>query len=383
MSIRFEELRRHAEDDRLSPIWAIIILVVFSLLIFWLFFAQVVIYKSGDGYIQSKAPLHILAFGKPGYLKEVSVSLGQRVNKGDLIARLDRPDISQHIASLTAQASLYRQQLAVADKEMDLARVRAASSQETLSEQLKSLEQQQAIQQSQIENQKKLLKQLESLTFKGGSSKSKILREKLLINKEFLQKERLLEQKILLTAEIKQAEEELTAELTRIDRQTIKTQSTLEEVKQQLSAALQASSEVKLYASQDSRVANIKSLRPGSWVNAGERIATLMPGKNNDLEAVITIDSKDALGHLREGQQANLHLKGFPWTQYGKVASRVSNIEKVKNQHHVTVYLKLDELALNDKIKLQHDMPLTAYIAVSQKSPWQLMLASLGHGVMR
>ena len=72
------------------------------------------------------------------------------------------------------------------------------------------------------------------------------------------------------------------------------------------------------------RIAEATQKRGGAYVPAGERLSTIVP--DGTLHAVADFTPGTAVGRIRVGQRARLRLEGYPWMQYGSVASRVDRV---------------------------------------------------------
>jgi multidrug resistance efflux pump len=72
------------------------------------------------------------------------------------------------------------------------------------------------------------------------------------------------------------------------------------------------------------RVAGLPVLRVGEFIPAGAQVGTIVPPER--LRAVADFVPSTALGVIRPGQRAWIHLSGFPWTQYGSISAVVSSV---------------------------------------------------------
>src|SRR5215472_769277 len=65
-------------------------------------------------------------------------------------------------------------------------------------------------------------------------------------------------------------------------------------------------------------------LRPGAVVQAGEKLASVVP--SGRLLIVAQFPAQAAFGRIRAGQAARLRLDGFPWSEFGAVCANVSQV---------------------------------------------------------
>ena len=78
---------------------------------------------------------------------------------------------------------------------------------------------------------------------------------------------------------------------------------------------------VELRADQDATVLTVAKVSPGSVMQSGEQLVTLVP-TGAKLEAEINIAGADA-GYVHQGEPVNIKLDTLPYTQYGTVEGEV------------------------------------------------------------
>ncbi len=122
---------------------------------------------------------------------------------------------------------------------------------------------------------------------------------------------------------------------------------------------------------------DVSPLRPGSYVQAGERLATVVPA--GPVRVVAEFEPLRALGRIRPGQAARLRLEAFPWTEYGTVSLRVRRVASETRNGTVRVELELYG-APSRSIPLQHGLPGRVEVEVERVSPLTLLLRAAGRG---
>lgn len=130
----------------------------------------------------------------------------------------------------------------------------------------------------------------------------------------------------------------------------------------------------------DGRVGHAVTLRPGSVIDAGTRIAVVVP--SGALRAVAFHDPATALGRVRPGQRARLRMDGFPWTNYGTLQATVSRVGNEPDQGRIRVELVLIPEP-GTRIPLQHGLGGVAEIEVDRATPASLVLDAAGRFLMR
>jgi membrane fusion protein (multidrug efflux system) len=128
------------------------------------------------------------------------------------------------------------------------------------------------------------------------------------------------------------------------------------------------------------RIEAVVDLRPGSVVEAGARVATVVP--SGTLRAVAFYDPSTSVGRVRPGQRARLRLHGFPWTKYGSIPASVDRVGNEPKDGNIRVELLLRPDP-GTRIPLQHGLPATAEVEVERVSPAALALDAAGRFLTR
>jgi multidrug resistance efflux pump len=128
------------------------------------------------------------------------------------------------------------------------------------------------------------------------------------------------------------------------------------------------------------RVESVVDLRPGSVVEPGARLATIVP--SGALRAVAFYDPATSVGRVQPGQRARLRLHGFPWTKYGSIPATVDRVGNEPKDGQIRVELVLRP-ERGSRIPLQHGLPGTAEVEVERVSPAALVLDAAGRFLTR
>jgi membrane fusion protein (multidrug efflux system) len=124
----------------------------------------------------------------------------------------------------------------------------------------------------------------------------------------------------------------------------------------------------------DGKLGEVSTVRVGSVVKEGDHLATVVAA--GKLRVVAQLAPASALGRVRAGQLARVRLDGFPWTEFGNVTARVSEVASEVRDNHARVELVI--LEHSDVIPLQHGMPARVEIEIEKASPLQLVLRAAG-----
>lgn len=116
-------------------------------------------------------------------------------------------------------------------------------------------------------------------------------------------------------------------------------------------------------------------LTPGSFVQAGDVIATLIP--DGELRVVAQFPHDQALGRLHAGLLGRMRLYGFPWTQYGSIPVRIAHVAEEAHQGQVRVELSIRNGSARN-IPLQHGLPGSVEVEIERASPAELVWRAVG-----
>jgi membrane fusion protein (multidrug efflux system) len=130
----------------------------------------------------------------------------------------------------------------------------------------------------------------------------------------------------------------------------------------------------RIVASVDGVVGEAAPLRAGAVITAGERLGSIVPAGR--LVVVARYNPATAAGRVHSGQQARLHLDGFPWTQFGAPVATVTRVSNEVRDGAVRVDL---DPAPGSRVPLRYGLPGNTEIEVERISPAMLLLRMTGH----
>jgi multidrug resistance efflux pump len=168
---------------------------------------------------------------------------------------------------------------------------------------------------------------------------------------------------------------ELTARLSRLRRELHESQT---EVSRSAMLLGDVEHELELHtirAPVAGRIGELRPLAPGRVIAAGARLGSLIP--RQELRVDCFFAPEEGLGWIRSGQAARVRLRGFPSTQYGSIAARVSGVAGEVQDGRLRVELELvraDDFPLG----LQHGLPAEVQVEVDRVSPLTLVLRAAG-----
>jgi multidrug resistance efflux pump len=122
------------------------------------------------------------------------------------------------------------------------------------------------------------------------------------------------------------------------------------------------------------RVGELREIRVGSVVQAGQVLGDILP--EGELHAVAWYTTV-AMGRLHPGQPARLRFPGYPWTQFGTLRAEVVTVGREPVWQQTRVELAIDNPRAS-RVPLQHSLPAVVEIEVERLSPLELLLRAAG-----
>ncbi|HWL86659.1 MAG TPA: HlyD family efflux transporter periplasmic adaptor subunit [Polyangiaceae bacterium] len=129
-----------------------------------------------------------------------------------------------------------------------------------------------------------------------------------------------------------------------------------------------------LRAPASGHIGEISNVRPGAFVDEGDRIGTIVA--RGDLRVVAEFKPAAAFGRIRPGQPARVRFDGFPWTEFGDVQASVADVAREVRDGRARV--ELGVVSANERIPMQHGLPGSVEVEVERTSPARLALRAAG-----
>jgi membrane fusion protein (multidrug efflux system) len=118
----------------------------------------------------------------------------------------------------------------------------------------------------------------------------------------------------------------------------------------------------------------VPEFREGSVVRAGVKLGSIIPPGGPRAVAMFPVA---AVGRIQPQQPARLRLHGFPWTQYGTVRARVTDVGNEASGGLIRVELSLMPHPYSP-IPIAHGLPGTAEVEIERVTPAVLVLRATG-----
>jgi multidrug resistance efflux pump len=381
MAVAFSRTLRALDADSSRPtLW--VLFVGSAVLIgwtIWFLFARLPLFEVTDSArLEVEREAHVVASPLAGRVVSAQLELGREVRVGDLLVQLDsrlerlqlqeeqarRAALDPQLNALRAQiiaekrAGTAQQQASSAALEEARARYREGDAGARFAE-----EQGARITRLHSEG---LISEIDFLRGKAEAEKLRATAESLRLNvtrQEREQRTRDIERQARL--------QELERSMRQIEGQAATSTATIHRLKEEVERRT-------IRAPLQARLGEVANLRVGSYVDEGDKIASLVP--TGELRVVANFPPPAVLGRIRPGQPARVRLQGFPWAQYGCIGSKVATVGSEVRDGHVRVELVLSS-SFHSLIPLQHGLPGSVEVEVDRISPFALVMRVAGQSL--
>lgn len=364
----------YADLNRNSVISPGIIVVLVILWTIWLVTMPIPVSKLGAGHVEiNRLPLDVIA-GTSGRLSQSGIQLGDKVEQGTLLFQLEseedhrliekaREAIEHHKRALKSQQEKHRREIssrsiskATLNTKVENLQYQLANAREQYQHQLETLamlsDANAAVSRLDLQREKMLIKQI----------KEKVMAKELELASAEADLQLLTEQDHLLQARIDQEDASLLAMI-----------STLEANLEEQNKVLRQKNIISPIAAQ---VAEVTPLQPGQWIDAGQHLASLFP--SGELEIVGFFKPSDVQGQISPGQTAKVYVDSFPWLNYGALDAEVAQADLAERDGSIRVRFQLLPASQNT-LPLEPGMSLSIRVQTDRKTPWELLLQSIGY----
>jgi membrane fusion protein (multidrug efflux system) len=367
-----------ADGFRRDLVWIGLAAVTLGLWSAWFFGARVRVFAmSTTARLEVEQAVHPVEALVEGRVIRTTLELGRAVETGEVLVALDSRDLELELAEARAHAAGLADQLRVLDREI------AAEEQVLREEQgMTSLALAEAkAQTSEAEAEARFALEKASrwkTLAKGGvvsgvdglaaEAQSQVQSERvraLVLGSQRLKQER----RTRISTQ--------TALLGRLAREQAELRATFATDEAAIDRLANELERHLIRAPVAGRLGEVASLRVGGVVEAGERLASVVP--EGRVSAVAFVSPAEAAGRIRPGQPARLRMDGVPWTQYGSLRARVRSVASEPRGGEVRVELALARRGVGGSaIPLEHGLPGVAEIEVERATPAELVLRAAG-----
>jgi len=320
----------------------------------WLAFAKTDEVVVASGKLQPIGDVKTIQMPVGGVLETMLVKDGQRVNKGQVLLRLDNEATLDRQASLRTTITAKQAQLRL--KEVELARY------------LNLNDTEQMVTRQNLVLETEILQRLEGLKAVGASAELQYLQQRNKVREVDGELAKLKVDRLRQIAIIEQALEQIKGELADLGSKLTELQVNIryQDVRSPV----------------DGVVFDLKPTGPGFVAQGSEPVMKIVPF--SALQAKVEIESSD-IGFVRVGRPADISIDSFPATDFGVLLGTVKGIGSdalppdERNQTYrfpATIALDTQQLKLKSgkSLPLQVGMSLTANIKLRKVTYLQLLL---------
>lgn len=391
-------------------IWVIALFFVSSLL--WAYKSHIDIVAIATGKIIPNGHVKIIQPLGIGTVTAIHVKEGQAVNKNDSLVELDDSTINAKITQLVSEQNYVTQQSKRLAKLFELQHIKPTK--ETAkddpilhsqwleyNDRLNTLKSQKNKRQAEFDSVKQQAKKLEAILPLISQRSSN---EKQLVDKNLFPKQKYLEteeRRITTLYDLKSQNnrvQELQQTIAEIDSQinhirsdfTKKNLEKREETKQKLSNIQQELIKLQIQKKALNLTAPINGIVQqliihtiGGIVTPAQELMIIVP-QSVKLEIEAVVENKD-IGFVHEGQSVSIKLDAFPFTKYGVLNGRITDLsdDAISDKDRGLIYkarisMEDKKIQVNDKyINLSPGMTASVEIKTGQRRLIEFFLAPL------
>ena len=337
-----------------SVTWLLVGATGFGLV--WLSVAQTDEVVTAPGELEPIGDVSVVQMPQGGVLQQMLVKEGQRVNKGEVLLRLDSE------ASTDREKSL-RQSIAAKTQELTL------KTQE-ISRFLEGNNAEQELARRNLSIDTNLLERLQKLQLTGAVSDVQVLSQRSRVNEG--------------EAKLQTLEADRQRQSSLFNQQIQSLKGDLADLRSRLTESRVNNRYQLIRSPVNGVVFDLKPTGPGFVGQGSEPLMKIVPF--NALKAKVEVDSSK-IGFVRTGQTVEISIDSFPSTDFGVVDGRIKRIgsdalppDQIKQTYRFPVEVQLDSQQLKLKngqaLPLQVGMSLTANIKLRKVTYLQLMLST-------
>jgi membrane fusion protein (multidrug efflux system) len=321
---------------------------------------------------QSANPVAALVAGR---LQSSALVLGQSVHAGDVLARLDASHETLRLAEEQSRLDAYGPRLQSLGREMAALRQAQSQDQQTLEAALRAARARSQEAAVGMDFARENERRLKEDSRAGGAAQVDALRAGSEAQKQSAAHDALLADALRLEGDARSRRSQQQAQIENLERALVTLEGNRNTTASSMARLQQEIAQLELRAPIDGVVAELQTLAAGSYVSAGQKIATVVP--RGALVIVAEFAPSAVLGRIRVGQSARMRLDGFAWTEFGSLPAEVTHVaSEIRDQ---TVRVELRPLPeANSRLVLQHGLPGTVEVRLEDSAPATLILRSVG-----
>lgn len=361
------------------------IFILFITAILWSVIAETDIVVTAQGNVTPEGDVVAVQSYLSGTVKNISVSEGQHINKGDLLLELNSNDSQTDISYIKSEISITKDEIDLYEKIIAGTKISEISLDDYDKNSRSNLE-------VIIENENDYMQSLQALqnTFKSAEldyNSAVSTRKKYENNEEYtnqLENQKQIESQKKIEKDnaelnVKNYKTKHTSELNTIYSEK---KSKLSELSSQLQKSKISSNYQKIYAPASGYVNKMAINSNGDIVSPYEELLTIVPS-DVPMQMKCYINNKD-IANIKEGDEARVKLDAYSYSEYGVVNGKIKSIspdtytiENIGNVYQVIVELENK----NENIDIISGLSGTVEIKTGERSILSYFIEPLLNGI--
>ena len=365
-----------AERPGLSIVGLVLVSLLLAAWLVWIFAARISVFEVTPlGRLEVDRATYPIASQVDGKVVEVPMTMGRRVEAGELLVRLDAGDLEIRLREEEARLASIEKELEAIHEELVLARRTTGETRQASELALREKRVQLTSAGIEADLAEVEADRLDALFEDGQVSKMDVERKRSEADRlggsvKSLEIAVQLEEARLRTRDLEGETElaRLGRELAELEGEARTTEVAIERTRHEIEKH-------SVRAPRAGEVGEIADLRVMSTVREGEQLGTVLA--SGDLRVVADFAAASALGRIGLGQSARVRLDGFPWTQYGMLGATVHRVAREPRGGRLRVELEVEPES-DVRLPLTHGLTGTVEVEVERISPVGLLLRTLG-----
>jgi len=361
----------------LAAITAVVLLAAWTV---WLFTANLSVYEASEA-----ARLEVVRATHPfdapiaGRVVKANFALDNDVTEGDVLVELDAEPQRLALGEAKAKAASMAPKLAATRAELEAEKQALANfrhqGKATIDEATSRVEQAQIA--TTLAHDE--FERIERLQKSGAVPEIDAIRGKADVQGKGAAEAALRSQQSKLEREWLTGQSDRGIRIASLQLDVVRLDAELAELTAQIESLEHEIERRRVRAPASGRIGEISNVRPGSFVDEGDRMGTIVA--RGDLRVVAEFKPASAFGRIRTGQPARVRFDGFPWTEFGETQAQVADVAGEVRDGRARVELAI--VSANERIPMQHGLPGNVEVEVERTTPAKLILRAAGQMLHR
>ena len=366
---------RSLDSDRPKRSWLIWMPTLLAAWTAWMFGSRVPVFEVTDrGRLEVQAAAHTLSALSAGRIASSKLQLGRDVAAGETLVELDSEPAQLALKEKLSRVAALQSRRTGLDREIASERQTREAMRQARTRANEEADAQIAKAESQIKFARADLDRNLKLRGTGAASQADLDRTQLAVDTSQAALTEVRASRLRNEQDRRALESEQETRIVRLEREATEIEGDLLVEQAAIRRLEREIAECRLTAPVAGRIGDVANVRVGTVVKTAEPLCSIVPpGTPRAVAWFPTV----VVGRIKPGQAARLRLAGFPWTQYGVVAARVSDVGTEPRDGFILVELAL-EPSPTSVIPLEHGLTGSVEIEVERVAPVVLALRAAG-----